>query len=233
MRRCCLALGTLLIVATAARGQDAGAESLQREFEKKLTAAKSFQVTFRIETARSANLRIDGQLTIAAGNKVRVTFDGRDGDKPMAGVFVSNGTEAATKAVADGKSEVQKNAARPGAVELLVGYCRRAGIFIAVDSVTGAPPAFTADMVRAVRFKLLDRERLGGRDTQGIQFHLEIPGEPGPLLVKTWFDLKTGLPLKRVVEVSRNRRVELVVTETYADWALDPVLRGNEFDLPK
>jgi hypothetical protein len=232
MRKGWLAIGVLLAAGVPVRAQDADAEALQRGFEKKLATAKAFTVKFRIESTRGANLRISGDLTVA-GDKLRLTFDGRDGDKPMAGAFVSNGTDSAIKTVVDGKAEVKNSPVRPGLVEFVVAFSNRAGLFISVDSVTGPAPEFKAEHVRAMQFKLLDRQKLGDRQAQGVQYQLAVPGQRDVILCKVWFDVETGLPLKRVVEVSRNRTVELVVTETYAGWALEPRLAGNEFDLPK
>src|SRR5688572_24205338 len=98
--RCLLSLLLLPILIPAARAQDKQAENLYRDMEKKLLAAKSFEVTFdyQIEGGEPKKRTTKGTLLLTKDNKANLKVSGFFGEKREAPVLlVSDGMQLKTK----------------------------------------------------------------------------------------------------------------------------------------
>jgi hypothetical protein len=79
-------------------------------------------------------------------------------------------------------------------------------------------------------FKRLGKEKLG--DVDVLQYQIETP-DGRETKCKLWLSTKTGLPVKRVFEVSEGGKVILRTSESYGEWNTDFTPPEGTFTLPK
>ncbi len=86
-------------------------------------------------------------------------------------------------------------------------------------------------------FKLGEKGRIGLHEARLIQYALvtkglEVRTGKTRFAVSLWLDVKTNLPLKRVV-VPLEEGLEFILTETYRSLTLDEKIDPAKFELPK
>jgi hypothetical protein len=76
-------------------------------------------------------------------------------------------------------------------------------------------------------------EKVGGRNAKVVRYWFGDRVKGG-VEVTLWVDAKTQLPLKRVVDLGKNRGVVSgIITESYHGFALSPKIDRKAFELPK
>jgi outer membrane lipoprotein-sorting protein len=220
----------VLALAVPAQAQENEAEKLYRAFEKKLLAAKAFKFSFDIEGDTGRNITLKGDFTLAAGNKLKAVFEGKEGDKAMSGTVVSDGQTTGMKIIADGKPQSNTEATVDKLTEYIAGNFAIGGLLFAVERDPKLPDS-APDKLKLSGFKLGGKEKVGDRDAQVVEFSFEWKDSKAS--AKLWLDSKTQVPLKRMVEVKEGDKVRLRATEMYTNWQWEPKLKDGEFTLPK
>ena len=88
------------------------------------------------------------------------------------------------------------------------------------------------DRFRVSSFELGDKEKVGQRDTQRLEYELAVKGQDIPFSVAVWLDLKTGLPVKRTIASSVLGEM-VTVTENYTKIVVDGNVDAKQFRLPE
>jgi outer membrane lipoprotein-sorting protein len=235
---CWLPMTAALVFLTGpAQAQENEAEKLYRGMEKKILAAKTLQI------------EVEGQLVFPQGKgtlKGKVLF--AQGNRCRIEVLVEhNGMKQTGSVVSDGKSIVTKDndrvrtiAVKEGDQDLWRGCLARAGaialaVFIAEARPGNAPPKEALDLDKAVAikdFKLGAKEKVGATEAQVIEWAAKLASESVWTKMSVWVDLKTQLPLKRVIEATQRGETKRVV-ENYTTFSLDPSLDAKLFELTK
>jgi hypothetical protein len=81
--------------------------------------------------------------------------------------------------------------------------------------------------------KLGKKEPVSGVESQVIEHQITLKNLEQPISVTVWVDVKTNLPVKRVVTLKEEGRDTITVTETYTKAVVDGKLDEKEFELPK
>jgi outer membrane lipoprotein-sorting protein len=232
--RWCLTLSSLMLIYPAF-AQENEAEKLYRAFEKKLVEAKAFSVNFDIKADKGKEFEGKGEVTIAAGNKVKLSFDGQAGPIALKALVVSDGKMVIAKTREGDKDEAKEGKTSETLNEAIVGFFTRAGLFFALRvSMPGQDEGKKPTDLKLSGFKLIGKEKIDNQDAVVIEYKLATPGDKETVMCKMWFDAKTNLPIQRQLEVENNGQVlEMRMTETYRQWQLEPMLPKDFFMLPK
>lgn len=241
----------LLRVALA---QDDEAEKLFRDVEKKILAAKSFEVSFdyRIEdrTGKKWKWKTKGTMLLTKDNKARLEIGGYFRDEPDA-LFqlVSDGKQLKTKGArfvvaSNGVPGVdqggQSEQHTPKNLHAALGaLMSRGGIWYSLFVMPyllreGIDPDAEGSRVRAYDLKLSAAEKIGERECKVLRYRFGDGGNDGPVIM-LWIDGKTLLPLKRVFDLRKNRGVVsgIMITESCNEFVVDPKIAAKAFELPK
>jgi outer membrane lipoprotein-sorting protein len=237
-----LAWSFLLPVALA---QDNEAEKLFRDMEKKIRAAKSFEITFdyQVEDLAGTKRSSKGTLLLTkdnkAGLKVSGYFEGKR-DAPLE--LVSDGTKLKTKGAkfvvaSNGVPGVEKGGQSeqetPKNFSVQLGaLVSRSGVWFSLYVMPyllrdGIDPDDEGSKVNAYGFKLGAAEKVGEREAKVVRYRFGKGGPcPDDQEIILWVDAKTLLPLKRVLDLRKNRGVVsgIIITERYTGFTLDPKL---------
>jgi outer membrane lipoprotein-sorting protein len=231
-----LACGLLVAaLPPVAPAQDNEAERLYRAVEKKVLAAKSFEVTFEYSLE---NRKAKGSLLLTRDGKARIKARGDFGEGGPNSTFeaVSDGKQLVTKQgpSAGGKKMVGK---APKNLHTVVGTTlSRGGVWFGLLmlphlQVEGKEIAVEELRVQVSDFRSGGAEKVGGRDVKVVRYRFG-EGDRGPddAEVTLWIDAKTLLPLKRTVVTKRD---VVRLTETYSAFKLDPTIDAKAFELSK
>jgi outer membrane lipoprotein-sorting protein len=218
----------LCALTVSAQAQNNDAERLYRNFEKKLTEAKAFKLVFDLNPDKNYP-KVKGDLTLAAGNKMRYEFQAEEGGMNFKGILVSDGTTLSLKGTLD-REPVTKKGPTPKNFGINARTCwaRGGAYFIATN---GQMPPDQGKLILK-DFRMLPEQRLGERMARIIEFKIQ-EGEQDIHVCKIWFETKSKLPLKRTFEVSRDGKMTLVATEFYTRWQFEPPLNDKMFELPR
>ena len=224
-----------LIVALPVSGQGEDPAQLFRKMEQALTRAKTLRASAEVVmTTPKGDMKLVGSVHLAEGDRANLTFDSTAGEKQRRGTLVSDGKRMRW---AVDQSPGQTQPAFPGLNRLLAAKFARVGVgfsfFLAVgedteETLKGGIEA----LYPASYFRLGATERVGGRDARAVEHRLTWAGK-GPVFRATvWVDVKTHLPLKRVLTSSKDG-LTIRITEVYPNITLDKKLDGKLFVLPK
>jgi outer membrane lipoprotein-sorting protein len=231
MRQITLTVVTVLCAATlsAADNQDEqgkDAEKLFQRMEAKLHAAKTVSLSFdssvESESIPIKGWKLKGTVAVMDGKKARLEMNGgKTGGEPFKGLLISDGTQMVQN---HGKPQP---APKVGPSNLITEIAR-SGFFITIMPLPPEPftnPDFDLKEGFSVSgFKLGNKEKIGERETQRVDYVLSVKGNEGQFPAAVWIDLKTGLPVKRELTGMYTENYELTL-----DGKLDPKL----FELPK
>jgi outer membrane lipoprotein-sorting protein len=234
-----LSLMVVSLFAATAAAQENDAEKLFRAMEKKIRAAKSFQMEFEgtVDFGMDKG-SIKGKLYFAEKNKFR-----------LEGTMEHDGKKEASLMVADGKSIVNRSSdAAPGQTRTLEendqdkwrGYIARSGVVASVLLMAERGPGdaekgpFDLDKAMGVKdFKLGAKEKVGGREVQVVEYTAQVDKEV-KAKVSVWIDTRTNLPLKRVLEAGLEGGKEMArFVETYSNFSVDGRISEKLFEIPK
>ncbi len=194
------------------------AEQLFRQMEEKLLTAKTLDLSFHmIDPAGKVVEKSEGALVAKSGNKARLDMFGQL-------VMVSDGTEILW-AAPDAKPK-----ATPKDLDAEVRlWVARIGPMQANIQRVGVPVVPAKERFGVSDFKLGKKEKVGGQDTQQVDYQLTVKGEDHPWPATVWIDLKTKLPVERRITFKEG---EPPTTEMYK-LKVDEKADDKTFDLPK
>jgi outer membrane lipoprotein-sorting protein len=220
----------VLLLPSLLRADDA--EKRIRDFEKKLDAAKSLQVTFEshAEGLRESGT-FSGNLTIAEENKMHLEGLIEMEGKKVKWKRVSDGKKTAEDGIDRGTRNTPKNLTKDYRNSLKHGGFIM-GVFLSSSSGDGEEswPAF-----RVSDFELGKEDKVGTRRAQIVACKLSAakPAKDDVTFTETlWLDVETGLPLKRVFAGSFGDQ-KISFTETYEKFVLDPKIDAKMFEVLK
>ena len=232
----------LLPVFLIAFTQDSNqAEKAFRAAEKKLAEADNAQITVNATMKGGVSqFTMKGTLLLAKGNKARIDFNL---DTPGGGfkfTSVSDGAKTKTEmAQGDkgGKESVRDTEKNANAT--FAGVTSRSGLLAGMIMVVGVggpgkkQPELD-DLVSVSDFMLGQKEKIGERQAQRIDYKLTVSAGPNnkeTIKAQVWLDSETNLPLKRVLNGQKGDE-KFEVTETY-DIRLNGKIEASKFELPK
>jgi hypothetical protein len=232
-------LMALLVLTTLAAGQPNECESLYVRFEQKIKGAKAYKLTFTWEEMKTGRnlMRRKGELIVAAGNKFKLTVQGKERRDPFTAVFICDGKHFWSKSFIRDEMTIVTRAALEGHAAIVTANLCLVGVIRNVDPLAEAMTAKSKPLQnwKLTNFRLIGTEKVENNEAVGIEFDL-VTGVPQPLgnLVsrKMWFDIKSAMPVKRISQIKKEDIV-LTIVEIYSHWDVDPKLNGNEFTLPK
>jgi outer membrane lipoprotein-sorting protein len=249
-RRISLTVGLLATAyfSGAAWAQDNEAEKLFRDAEKKLKDAKAVQVVFTYELQAKA---AKGSLILTNDNKVRLQVSGQFyfGVKDDASFeLVSDGKQLKTKGAKlvvasngqagfdlDGHTEAKT----PKGFHAQLGVMfSRGGIgptVLALPYLVGGDggdidPDQPESRMSVHDFKAGAAEKVGERHAKVIHYRYGKGGNDDAAMT-LWLDSQTGLPLKRVLAITKGEQIR--ITENYSEIKLNPRLDAKTFELPQ
>jgi outer membrane lipoprotein-sorting protein len=235
-------------LSPAQRGQDRQtpneAEKLFRQMEAKVAKAKTLECEFD-NKEEGNDYSSKGKLLLADGNKMRLELTSDDGTAKdlvvVDGVKVFNMHEK--------KGQPGPKSIRDISKEDRIGELGRASIshsgwigsfYFAMIKSFGKPgeKQFTNadDYFGIADFKLGNKEMVGQREAQVVQYTMTAKtGDANQVTfeVSVWIDVKTQLPLKRVISFKDKKDVQRTITETYSKLAIDEKIDPKQFELPK
>lgn len=226
----CLCVAIVLIFAESVAAQDNEAEKLFRGMEKLIRDAKSIKTTFQIEADLDKNSgKINGDISVAEGNKARIHAAGNFGGTERVMVIVADGVQQLY-----GETSTPKAEPRPVSPDLskaLAQIVARGGVMAAIEFQEDKGPFNLDKLLPVSDFKLGKKEMIGLREAQAVNCTVKPP-DGRTIQMTVWLDSKTNLPLKRLLSVNADKGVNRV-TEVYTEITLNPMLDAKLFELPK
>ena len=229
-----------LSLAAVVLGAGPGAETAEAQFKKmeqQVLKCKTLQTDLDLVggTETESFMAMKGRMLVTRGNKLRMELEGEMRKEKDKLVMVSDGTKMSmTSSKLPGKEQdTEKHM-----TEVSLASFSRAGIvaslFLArLVGPDDKPKAFEIDKNMAVSdFKLGKKEAVGDKEAQAIDYKLTLKGGKEAMAVTVWVDVKTNLPVKRVV-ISTEDKMTITVTEKYTKTVLDGKIDEKEFALPK
>lgn len=213
------------------------AEKLFRQMEDLLVKAKTLDVSFDVNMAGAIKGKLKGTLVLTAGNKSRLEIVGDLAGQPIKILVVSDGTKMTTTSTDGATTPIRDTPKEHNEAYKL--FVARSGVFCAIfflaENVQPGqkPKEFKPnEQLRVSNFRLGMIEKLGERDARMVQHDLVGRVAKEPFAVTVWLDVKTKLPLKRVVSV-KQEGLAMTVSVTYSKLTLDEKVDEKQFDLPK
>ena len=170
-----------------------------------------------------------GRLLLGGGQKARLELTGQSDGKENRDLVVADGKQL----IGVGEHLDTKGKPVPQArtfTSLCGQYTARRGLLplFGAEGVKGEKYDIEKH-IPADNFYLGRREKVGGREAQVIEYQVKLPDYRDDLTL--WLDVKTGLPLKRVIERKYGARSR--TTEVYREFTVNPKLDPGLFVLPK
>jgi outer membrane lipoprotein-sorting protein len=225
-----LTLPLLTLAAGHAAAEQNEAEKLFHTMEEKVHAAKTLQVRFDLDITDALGKKgnVKGALILGEGDKYRAEVEGKLFGQAVKGVDVSDG---ANRKLAGDPPPPDTAAASPkGAGAYFRAALPREGFFLGsleMERRNDRPP----DQFQLSDFRLANKEKIGERDAQAIQYTMRFKGAGDPLSMKLWLDAETNLPVKLAVTGGKSDWKDL--TETYGEFTIDADVDAKSFELPK
>ena len=195
--------------------------------EEKLAKAKTLECVFDV---KNDTLSYRGFLFLAEGNRARLEINEATKGRPMRVLMVSDGTRLSGQD--NGMTHPKlENTPKNLNAEILT-WVARPGVFLPQAPLPDVKADDAKDRFRVSDFTLGSKEKVGTREAQRLGYQLTVKGQNAPFSVIVWLDLKTGLPVKRMV-TSRAGGAEMTVVEPYGKLTLDEKADAKKFDLPK
>ncbi|HBI45495.1 MAG TPA: hypothetical protein DDY78_21965 [Planctomycetales bacterium] len=192
-----------------------------------MARAKTLQCHFRVKVG---TLSYEGSLFLAEGKKARLAINEATNGRPMRLLTVSDGVRLSYQD--NGMPQPKfEDAPKNLNADILI-WVARPGVFLPQAPLPDVKTDDAKDRFRVSSFTLGDKEKVGERETQRLEYQLTVKGQDEPLSVVIWLDPKTGLPIKRLV-TSRTGGQQTTVVETYEKLTLDEKVDVKKFDLPK
>jgi outer membrane lipoprotein-sorting protein len=242
------------VLLPVALAQDNEAEKLFRDMEKKLLAAKSFEITFeyQIEDLARKKRTTKGTLVLTKDNKAQLKVSGYfEGKRDAPFELVSDGKQLKTKGAkfvvaSNGVPGVEKGGQSeqetPKRFAVQLGaLVSRGGMWYSIFVMPyllrdGIDADAEGSKVNAYDFKLGSAEKVGKHAAKVLRYRFGKGGAcPDDQEIILWLDAETLLPLKRIFDLRENRGVVsgIIITENYNEFTIDPKIEAKAFELPK
>ncbi|HYV34920.1 MAG TPA: hypothetical protein VE988_04395 [Gemmataceae bacterium] len=237
----------LELLAPLQKEESAKAEKLYQAMANKLIATKTFQCSFELAMEfDGGKAKLAGWAAFAEGNKSRLKADGDIFGANWQIETVSDGKQTRVTMAVAGKPPQSTTSDVPAkANDFLREAMARGGIFVGLfpkpkktDRQTGIVSIEQDQKERTAQeiyqisdFKLGEKEMIGDRETQKIDYVLTINKEEQASLT-LWLDPETSLPLKRNLLMGKGKD-QLHIVETYTNYRINESLDSKQFDLPK
>jgi outer membrane lipoprotein-sorting protein len=210
------------------------AEQLFRRMEEKLAKAKTLELVFEgklevKEGNESVTLRREGSLLLAEGSRMRLEMKEGAKAETMWRLMVSDG--ARMKVLDKGSDPQVQTAPKSGNSEVLT-WVTRAGVLLPQMPLPDVQAADGNDRYPVSDFRLGNKEKVGEREAQRLEYQLVVKGHPGIFAVTVWLDTKTDLPVKRLVTFQMPGHMA-TLTEGYMKLTLDGNVDAKKFELAK
>ena len=202
------------------------AEKLFRTMEEKLEKAKTLECVFEVKMDAHS---YKGSLSLAEGNKACLKINEATEGRRMRCLIVSTGTRLSYQ---DNGMNHPKLEDTPKSLNAeILTWMARSGVFLPQAPLPPVKADDAKDRFRVSGFKLGNKEKVGERDAQRLDYQLTVKGNQAPpsFSVTVWVDLKTGLPVKRTVGEGN----ATLTTESYGEITLNEKVDTKKFDLPK
>jgi hypothetical protein len=168
----------------------------------------------------------EGALFLGEENRARLEIYEATKERPLRQLWVSNGTRWSMQSDVNAQPHLQST---PGNLNrAILTWLARLGLLATQGPV---PVTDEKDLFTVSSFKLGNREKIGERETQRLEYQLSIKGQDAPFSFTLWLDLKTGLPVKRTAGTEAPPGT--FVTETYLKLKLDEKVDPKKFELPR
>jgi outer membrane lipoprotein-sorting protein len=195
---------------------------------------KTLQVQVEVTGAlgKDKAISVKGRLAVAKGDKVRLELDGEANGKPKKMVLVSDGKKLRYTNLG---SPTQDLDTKKQLGEAYRGSLSRAGVYFLflTPAAPGQEDEFDPEKVFPISdLKLGKKEVISDSEAQVIEYKLTPGGFKEPLVVTVWVDVKTNLPIKRVVTLNRQKE-SVILTESYTKHEVDGKIDEKEFELPE
>jgi outer membrane lipoprotein-sorting protein len=225
-------LAVPMLAALLAPAGDDAAKSL-KALEDKVARADIVQATFDVKfEAGKITASTRGTFTVAAGNKARVDLVHEVMGVSQKDALISDGMKSVL--TRDGKPQPSREYTKNLRSALTV-FLARSGLS---NYFFGPGPLEWSErdpleVVKVINPKQLKVEKVDGRDAVAIEYNLDTTKITNVTYTGTvWVDLKTHLPLKRVIRLELSGQ-PATITETYSNVRLNPKLAPDFFQLPK
>ena len=229
---------SLIIVLSVSALNENEAEQLFQTMEGKLDRANALDLSFNVKIERGElpgypkGTGPKGTLALMTGNKCRLKYSGgknlEDDGKPFEVLWISDGTQMMLTVSGEGKPKLSE--APENSTSRFLTILARPGILMSQLPLPDVAVADEKERYPVSGFVLGNKERIGERETQSLDYKLAVKGQNPTFSVKLWIDLKTSLPVKR--EVRGGEAEGIAYVETY-DLKFDENLDPNVFELPK
>jgi outer membrane lipoprotein-sorting protein len=228
-----LMLFALLLPALAA--QESEAEKRFRAMEEKILSAKLFQVSGEMNVAggKRDKSKFNVSMLLGQGDRARLATVAEVSGEKRNLLMTSDGTRMRLAGTAD-----KQSTERPTPKYLHRGLAltlTRLGLTAGLRPFRMRPPAKSEEpepdgQITLSDFQMGPAEKVEEREARVIRYKASGPAAPGPVEVTLWLDARTGLPLKRVLNLEKYKAR---ITETYREFHLDPKVNPRVFELPK
>jgi outer membrane lipoprotein-sorting protein len=216
----------LLLAADAPKDRAKNeAEKVFRTMEEKLAKAKTLECVFDI---RIGTQSYEGSLFLAGGNRARLEINESTKGRPMRLLMISDGARQSFQD--NGISRPQLRDAPKNLNAKILTWVARPGMFLPHAPLPDVKADDAKEQFRVSGFKLGQKEKVGEREAQRLEYQLSVRGLE--FSVAVWLDLKTGLPVKRLV-TERVGGQQTTVVESYVKLTLDQKVDAKKFDLSK
>jgi outer membrane lipoprotein-sorting protein len=235
------ALIAVLVAASASasavepknEGVKSEAENVFRDMEEKLAQAKTLQCNLMIKCdfgGQMDNLAYKGSLFLGEGNRARQEIKEPTKGPPMRLLMVSDGARLSMQD--NGMSHATLENTPKYLNRDILTWMARSGVFLPHLPLPDVEADDAKDRFPVSGFKLGDKEKIGERAAQRLEYQLAVKGQDPTFSVTVWLDAVTGLPVKRMLtsEVGTDK---ITVVETYSKLTLDEKVDAKKFDLPK
>jgi uncharacterized protein (TIGR03067 family) len=203
------------------------AEKLFRAMEESLSKVKTLECVFDVKIDA---VSYKGSLFLAEGNRARLEINEATKGRSMRILMVSDGARLSYQDNGMLHPKIEDTPKNLNA-EILT-WVARPGVFLPQAPLPDVKADDAKDRFRVSGFKLGGKEKIDEREAQRLDYQLAVKGLNDPLSVALWIDLKSGLPVKRIVtEGVAGGKVS--VTEIYGKLTLGERVDAKRFDLPK
>ena len=227
-----------LFLAAVCAAPPADGEQVLQELDKKITAAKTLRIEFEVsqEAGGLSRLLASGVVRVAGKNRFRTEIDFHSDAQTRHEVTICDGTTAVRRtgpSPAELK-EAEKRTVPTWYTSALLERLGRGGTFLATELMwqqakdpkadrPGGGLAFVTTNVA-----LGAPEKVKEAECWVVDYDL-APGDGNPTAkTRVWVDPKTGLPVRRRMEV-----LGTVLTATHSAFAIDEKVDDKLFELPK
>lgn len=217
----------------------AGPDTAFKRMEQQVLKCKTLQVQLEatLQSDKDTVMSMKGRLAVAQGDKVRLELDGTMKGKPEKMVMVSDGRKLRVTSSSGRLGQGQDQDTKKHLGDAVLASLSRGGVFAALFMVAPEAPdqkdKFDPEKAFPISdLKLGKQEVILGAQAQALEYSITLREAGERWTVTLWVDVKTNLPLKRVVTLKQEQNT-ITVTESYTRAVVDGKIDEKEFELLK